>query len=116
MSIHYLHLNPKSFEYIRSGVKTVENRLFDEKRKTYKVGDKVVFISTSPERGRIKATIVGLHISTSFRSLFLNSTTIGKYSTGSIDELLKGVFRHYSEEDEKSYGVVGIEFVVNHGE
>ena len=36
---HYLHLNDRPFELIKSGKKTVEMRLLDEKRKTYKVGD-----------------------------------------------------------------------------
>ena len=39
---HYINLNPEPFEMIRSGKKTIELRLNDEKRKTISVGDTIV--------------------------------------------------------------------------
>ncbi|MES2630605.1 MAG: ASCH domain-containing protein [Patescibacteria group bacterium] len=110
MAIHFLHLNPEALEYIRSGQKTIENRLFDEKRRTYKVGDSLFFISTANADDLVEAVIIKLHKERSFRELFLNKNTIGKYSTPSTNELLDRVSLFYSEKDQEKYGVVGIEF------
>ena len=44
---HYMNLNPEPFEMIRSGEKTIELRLNDEKRKAIGVGDTKVFSNTA---------------------------------------------------------------------
>ena len=41
--IHNMKLNEKPFNNIKNGTKTVEYRLFDEKRKLLNVGDNIVF-------------------------------------------------------------------------
>jgi len=46
--IHKMKLNEEPFEKIKNGTKTVEFRLYDEKRKQIKVGDKIEF-SRLPE-------------------------------------------------------------------
>lgn len=112
MANHQLHLNPQSFSYIASGQKTVENRLFDEKRGLYVVSDTLTFINNETNE-KIHATIVGLHRAPSFKALFKLTETQGKYSTVNIDELLTGTALHYTPQQEKRYGVVGIEFILN---
>ena len=113
MSTHYLHLHPEPFDHIRSGIKTVESRLFDEKRSKYEIGDVLVFTNRGNEKESIKTTIIALHRELSFRDLFLNDKTKAKFSTVSLDELLRGIELYYSREDQVRCGVVGIEFVVN---
>ena len=88
MAVHYLHLHKEPFEYIRSGMKTIESRLLDEKRRTYNVGDDLVFINRADERELIETTITHLHKKRSFRDLFLSEDTKGKFSTDSLDRLL----------------------------
>ena len=42
--IHNMKLNESPFERIKNGTKTIEFRLYDEKRRQIKIGDKIVFI------------------------------------------------------------------------
>ena len=41
--IHNMHLHPEPLEKIRAGHKTIEFRLYDEKRQRIQIGDKIVF-------------------------------------------------------------------------
>lgn len=41
--MHYMKLKDKPFEAIRQGIKTIELRLYDEKRQALAVGDMVEF-------------------------------------------------------------------------
>ncbi len=41
--IHKMKLNKSPFERIKNGTKTIEFRLYDEKRQQIKVGDKIEF-------------------------------------------------------------------------
>ena len=41
--IHKMKLNKNPFERIKNGTKTVEFRLYDEKRQQIKIGDKIEF-------------------------------------------------------------------------
>lgn len=113
MTTHHLHLHPKPFEYIRSGKKTIESRLFDEKRRSYAIGDKLVFINRANENESIESTIVNLHKENSFHDLFINKNTVGKFSTTSLQDLLDGIELYYSREDQEKFGVVGIEFTID---
>ena len=112
MAVHYLHLHPQPFELVRSGQKTIESRLFDEKRQAYRIGDTLVFANRGNEQESINAEITNLHRFNSFRELFLSSDTQGKFSTNSLEKLIAGIELYYSNEDQKKYGVVGIEFTI----
>lgn len=113
MATHYLHLHPKPFEYVFSGQNTIESRLLDEKRQSYHVGDALIFTNRANGSELIETKITQLHKSVSFRDLFLAPEIRGKFSTDSLEDLLDGVGLYYSEEDQKKYGVVGIEFIIN---
>ena len=41
--IHYMNLNNRPFQLIKNGSKSVEMRLYDEKRAKIKVGDQISF-------------------------------------------------------------------------
>ena len=41
--IHKMKLNESPFERIKNGTKTIEFRLYDEKRRQVKIGDKIEF-------------------------------------------------------------------------
>lgn len=111
MATHYLHLHPRPFALIRSGRKTVECRLFDDKRQSYSIGDTLVFTNRGNELESVKAEITKLHRFHSFRELFLSPDTEGKFGGNSLDELMAEIEQYYSSEDQKKYGVVGIEFI-----
>ena len=66
---HEMKLNPTPFAMIKSGEKTVELRLFDEKRQRIKAGDTVVFTDTATGETLTK-TVVKLHRFDSFDELY----------------------------------------------
>ncbi len=66
---HYMRLNPEPFELIKSGKKTVELRLLDEKRRLLQIGDEIEFMSTSDNTQHIFCRVTQLHRFNSFKEL-----------------------------------------------
>lgn len=91
MPTHHLHLHSGPFELIRSGQKTVESRLLDEKRQSYGLGDTLIFMNRANESELIETKILKLYKSPSFRELFLSPDVQGKFSAESLEELLKAI-------------------------
>ena len=57
---HKMNLNPEPFAMIRSGQKTIELRLNDEKRQKINVGDSIEF--TQIETGeKLTAEVIAIH-------------------------------------------------------
>ena len=65
---HLLHLQSEPFRKIASGEKTVELRLFDEKRQKIAVGDTIRFLS--PEGESLCAAVTELVTAPDFAALF----------------------------------------------
>lgn len=108
--IHYMSLDEEPFEKIRDGEKTIELRLWDEKRSKIKVGDKVCFRLKNGD-GDMFATVVALHRFPSFEELY-KSLPLEKcgYSKKEAKSASPDDMRaYYTAEDERKYGVVGIE-------
>ena len=108
---HTMKLQKKPFDAILKGKKNIELRLNDEKRQQIQVGDKIIFKLDDLDEKEFKATVVALHHGDSFVSLFKR---ISLYDCGfvgeiSVNEAAKSMREYYSEEQEKKYGVVGIE-------
>ena len=59
---HTLNLNPIYFDLIKSGEKTLEGRLNDDKRKLFEVGDKITFFKEPERVETIKAIILKKYI------------------------------------------------------
>jgi len=116
---HRMKLRPAPFESIRRGKKTVELRLYDEKRRSIAVGDKIIFINTENEDERIEAKVIRLHRASSFEELFKTVPTekCGFDATECKDDstCAKKMREYYTEEQEKENGVVGIELEVKRG-
>ena len=66
MKTFELRLHDQPFASIKSGTKTIEMRLFDEKRSQYSVGDILIFKKRSNENETLKTEIVALHKFNSF--------------------------------------------------
>ncbi len=108
---HRMRLNPKPFEQIRNGQKTIELRLLDEKRQTVKEGDVIVFTNTENESAQIKTVIVALHRFRSFAELY---QTLPLLKCGYTEENVlyakaSDMEAYYPAEEQEKYGVVGIE-------
>ncbi len=113
-TIHELRLHPSPFKKIEAGIKTIEMRLWDEKRRLMNVGDKIIFFKRSEEFESITCTIKMLHF---FPSFMVMCETLSLERMGYEGEGLRawlehhdhGMSRYYSPDDENRYGVVGIE-------
>ena len=112
--IHYMKLNPAPFEMIKSEQKTIELRLFDEKRQQINSGDMIVFTSTTTGE-KLNTTVVKLHLFNSFEELYKSLPLLEcGYTTENIgDAKPSDMEQYYSVEEQKKYGVVGIEIILN---
>ena len=106
---HRMKLQPEPFSMIGSGRKTIELRLYDEKRRAIAVGDEVVF-SQVDSGEELRCRVVSLHPFPSFSALYASLPLL---ACGYTEEDVKGasaadMARYYSREDEERYGVLGI--------
>ena len=108
MRRHESHLPTETMGRIASGRKQIESRINDAKRRTFAVGDKIIFIDNDDESRRITAVITGLHHHPTFANLFA-SRDIALFDEPDRASALAKIREFYSEEDERKNGVVGIE-------
>ncbi len=103
-------LAPAPFAMIASGKKTIELRLYDEKRQKIKVGDEILFVNTGNEK-EVRAKVLGLNIFPSFAELY---AALPLLRCGYTEETLataspKDMEKFYSPERQRQYSAVGIE-------
>ena len=106
----HMNLNPAPFAMMKNGQKTIELRLYDEKRQQVKVGDTIVFTNTATGEALSK-TVIKLHRFDSFEELYraLPLLQCG-YTAEDVDKAHPSdMEQYYSAEEQKKYGVVGIE-------
>ncbi|MBP3382039.1 MAG: 23S rRNA (uracil(1939)-C(5))-methyltransferase RlmD, partial [Clostridia bacterium] len=68
-TVHAMKLFSAPYEMIKSGEKTIELRLYDEKRQQIKVGDAITFTNTANGE-KLTATVKNLHRFNSFEELY----------------------------------------------
>ncbi len=111
-NLHIMKLEYRWYEHIVNGRKTVEGRLYDEKRRKIGVGDCIVFkpVGCSRCNTLLYAVVLGLRRYSSFREL-LEREGIEHVlpDIRSLDEGVRVYREYYSVEDEERYGVVAIE-------
>lgn len=107
---HEMRLAPEPFAMMKSGEKTIELRLFDEKRRGIREGDAIVFTETVTGE-RLRAAVTGLHRFGSFAELYgaLPLTKCGYTEENAAQASPSDMELYYSAEEQKKYGVVGIE-------
>ena len=98
--VHRMQLDERPFNRIKDGFKTIELRLFDEKRQLLKVGDEIIFQNRNNRLETISIKIIALHKFTSFAELYKHLDIKGCHT-----DMLK----YYSDEAQQQYGVIGIE-------
>ena len=102
--IHQMKLNEDPFERIKNGTKTIEFRLYDEKRRKVKIGDKIEFSKLPDLQEKILVDVLDLYTEPSFEELFeklYEDKELAKQKANAMYEI-------YSPENKKKYGVVGI--------
>ena len=107
-----MNLNLEPFSLIQQGKKTIEMRLYDEKRKKLQIGDIIIFTEKENKNNRLKARVIKLHKYDSFEELYknFNKIQLGYYENQIANA--RDMEEYYSKEDIKKYGVVGIEIKV----
>ena len=108
---HYMNLKKAPFEMIKSGYKTIELRLWDEKRSLININDEIVF-SCDGKKSTVK--VLALHRFENFDELY---RSLDLLKCGYLPEELKTAKAddmniYYSTEKQEKYGVVGIEIEV----
>ena len=108
--MHEMKLQPQPFSMIKSGEKTIELRLFDEKRQKIKAGDKIVF--TNSQTGEtLNMVVVKLHVFSNFAQLYASLPLLEcGYTAQDIGTAHPSdMEQYYSVQEQSKYGVVGIE-------
>ena len=111
MTTHQLKLATEPFNAIISGDKTIESRLYDTKRQKIQIGDQIIFTNRDNSKQTITAEVVGLLRYATFRDLFSHNNP-RKFGGDNVEWLENQISEFYSIEDQKIYGVIGIEFRV----
>lgn len=112
MTEHIMRLRTAPFEKIQTGRKTLELRLYDEKRQRIAVGDRIRFVNTDDPTAVLCAEVRALHVFDSFAALYrtLPLTSCG-YAEGET-AAPEDMEAYYTKEEQSRYGVVGIEIEV----
>lgn len=113
--LHTMRLHPAPFAGIADGTKTIELRLYDEKRKQIRVGDTICFVCTDDARASLTARVIALHVFDSFAALY---RALPLLRCGYTPETLPhadpaDMEAYYSHEEQAQYGVVGIELCLS---
>ncbi len=118
-----MHLADDMFEKVKAGTKTVEVRLFDDKRKLVDVGDYIEFHKKSDENELVIRKVVDIPlIQKSFKEMFKTSKylgnqkwkdvmrfspeSLGAQTNSTIKSLVNQMYKYYDKSEEEKYGVV----------
>lgn len=106
---HFMKLNKEPFDAISAGDKTIELRLFDEKRRLLNVGDIIEFSCTGVDH-TILAEAKALYVFKDFKELY---AALPLEKCGYKDNADKAdyadMYVYYDKNKIEKYGVVGIE-------
>lgn len=108
--IHKMKLNESPFDRIKNGTKTVEFRLYDDKRKQIKVGDKIEFSKLPDLQEKLIVEVLELYQDKTFENLFKQ---LYKEDEEEIKRKTQSMYDIYSREKEKQYGVLGIRIKID---
>ena len=107
--LHKMKLNESPFERIKNGSKTMEFRLYDEKRQKVKIGDKIEFSKLPDLQEKLLVDVTGLFKENTFYELFKKLYN----NEEEIREKTNRMYEIYPREKEIKYGVLGIKIKIN---
>jgi len=103
---HRMRLHPDPFDRIRSGQKTDELRLNDEKRRLIKIGDRIEFSKRPDFQEKLTVEVVSLNTYPDFATLYEGVKE--RYPTSDKNDFIKDLRQYYSPEDEAEFGALEI--------
>lgn len=106
--MHNMSVKTKYYNLLKSGKKTIELRLFDEKRQKIKVGDMITFSDSSDSTDTFQAKVLQFHRAKDFKSL-CQKIKPSQAGFTTEEELLSALEEFYAPSAQNRFGVVGIE-------
>ena len=107
--LHKMKLNESPFEMIKNGTKTIEFRLYDEKRQGVKIGDKIEFSKLPDLQEKLLVDVLELYQEYTFERLFRKLS----FNEEEVIRKTRAMHEIYSPEKEQQYGVLGIKIKIN---
>ncbi len=107
---HLMELDHEAFRMTEEGVKTIELRLYDEKRQMIRQGDIIRFTDRLYEDETLRVNVEELYIFDDFRKLYAKLPLLQcGYTRDNIEKADPAdMDRYYPPEKQASYQVVGI--------
>jgi len=105
---HEMRLHSEPFELIKNRIKTIELRLYDEKRRLIKVNDTIEFENRITQE-KILVKVKKLHKYSNFEELYKNFDPISLGYKDDKNVSPTDMNKYYSKEEQEKYGVLGIE-------
>lgn len=107
--VHRMKLAHEPFGLVYDGVKTIELRLYDEKRQKVKIGDVIRFEDIEDDTEVVYLIVEDIYIFDSFKELYENLplTECGYTEENVANASWTDMNKYYSEEMQKKYKVVG---------
>lgn len=97
------------FNSIKSGRKTVEVRLNDDKRRQLKVGDSIEFTKEASTLERLTVEIVALTVYPSFKAMYTHVPAQAFNTEGlTLADMLAQTYDIYTPEQESQWGTLAI--------
>ena len=94
---------------IKNGTKTIEFRLYDEKRQGVKIGDKIEFSKLPDLQEKLLVDVLELYQEDTFERLFRKLS----FNEEEVIRKTRAMHEIYSQEKEQQYGVLGIKIKIN---
>ncbi len=105
--LHEMKLQDDPFKKISDETKTIEMRLYDEKRKKVKVGDLIEFTNVLNSE-KLITRVINLYMYKDFDELYKNHDKVSIGYNEDEEASPSDMSMYYSDEDIKKHGVVGI--------
>ena len=108
---YQMRLHNEPFQLIKDGTKTIEMRLYDEKRRKLKIGDIIEFQNRA-DGDTVLAHIIQLHIFPNFATLYKNFDQVKLGYSNDQDANPDDMNQFYASDEQEKYGVVAIEIAL----
>lgn len=106
---HSMGLYVKPFESIKSGAKTVEVRLNDEKRRTVHIADTIEFTRLRDKDCKIHVFVEGLRVFPTFEEMYRAIPAKDLDCEGStLQEMLDETYEIYTPDQDAKWGTLAI--------
>lgn len=111
---HIMKLTHSPFEMIKGGTKTIELRLYDDKRRKIQPRDIIKFVNTENSYDTLEVEVIELFVFDSFITLYNELPLLEcGYTEKNIDTASPSDMDfYYSKEKQEKYGVVGIKIAL----